>query len=108
MHRRGQLWASGIHQNAALLMASSGAVDAQARQARNSSPARSTGYITAATGTTGPSGWAVNSNMVTTPKLPPPPRTAQNRSGFSVSLARRSCPSAVTISTERRLSQVSP
>src|SRR6266511_3512959 len=50
---------SGIHQNTALLMASSGAVDAHARQARNSSPALSTGYITAATGTTGPSGWAV-------------------------------------------------
>src|SRR6266545_961137 len=56
----------------------------------------------AATGTTGPSGWAVNSNVVTTPKLPPPPRSAQNRSGFSVSLARRSCPSAVTIPTQRQ------
>src|SRR4029453_15189496 len=69
----GSSGASGIHQNSARLMASSGGVDAQARQARNSSPAWSTGYITAATGTTGPSGWAVNSNVVTTPKLPPPP-----------------------------------
>ena len=36
---------------------------------------------------------------MTTPKLPPPPRTAQNRSGCSSSLAVMSRPSAVTIST---------
>ena len=35
----------------------------------------------------------------TTPKLPPPPRTAQNRSGCSSSLAVMRRPSAVTIST---------
>ena len=38
--------------------------------------------------TSGPIGWSWNSNEVTTPKLPPPPRIAQNRSGFSVALAR--------------------
>src|SRR5262249_5910248 len=48
----------------------------------------------------GPCRLALNSNDVTTPKLPPPPRKAQNRSGFSVSLARRSSPSAVTMSTD--------
>jgi hypothetical protein len=42
------------------------------------------------------------------PEVAAPPRTAQNRSGWSVSLARRSYPSAVTISTDRRLSQASP
>src|SRR3954471_4631666 len=42
------------------------------------------------------------------PKLPPPPRIAQNRSGFSASLARTRCPSAVTISALIRLSAVSP
>ena len=33
-------------------------------------------------------GWSRNSNSVTTPKLPPPPRRPQNRSGCSVALAR--------------------
>ncbi len=42
------------------------------------------------------------------PKLPPPPRIAQNRSGFSSALARTSFPSAVTTSADRRLSAVSP
>ena len=42
------------------------------------------------------------------PKLPPPPRTAQNRSGFSSALATTKLPSASTISTESRLSMVSP
>ena len=37
-------------------------------------------------------------NRVTTPKLPPPPRIAQNRSGLVSASTRRSCPSAVTIS----------
>ena len=32
--------------------------------------------------TSGPTGWSRNSNDVTTPKLPPPPRIAQNRSGL--------------------------
>ena len=64
----------------------------------------SAGYMTAATITIGPTGCAWNSNDVTTPKLLPAPRTAQNRSSFSVALARRSCPSAVTMSTESRLS----
>jgi len=46
---------------------------------------------------------------VITPKLPPPPpRVAQYRSWFSFSLARRSLPSAVMISTSSRPSHVSP
>src|SRR5215218_2428330 len=53
-------------------------------------------------------GCNVNSNVVTTPKLPPPPRTAQKRSGFSVALARRTWPSAVTISTPTTLSHARP
>ena len=32
-------------------------------------------------------GCSANSNDVTTPKLPPPPRTPQKRSGFSSALA---------------------
>ena len=41
-------------------------------------------------------------------KLPPPPRSAQKRSGFSSALARTSLPSAVTISAEIRLSMAMP
>jgi hypothetical protein len=44
----------------------------------------------------------VNSNELTTPKLPPPPRSAQNKSGFSVVLARTSLPSSLTTSAEMR------
>ena len=33
-------------------------------------------------------GWSRNSNSVTIPKLPPPPRTAQSSSGFSLSVVR--------------------
>ena len=58
--------------------------------------------------TWGPSGLSRNSNSVTIPKLPPPPRTPQNRSAFSCSLARTNSPSAVIRSTESRLSMVSP
>ena len=54
--------------------------------------------------TIGPTGCAWNSKEVTTPKLLPAPRTAQKRSSFSVALALRSWPSAVTMSTESRLS----
>src|SRR6266481_4433644 len=53
-------------------------------------------------------GWARNSNEVTTPKLPPPPLSAQNKSSFSLALATRGSPSAVTISNDRTLSQVRP
>ena len=48
------------------------------------------------------------SKDVTTPKLPPPPRSAQNRSGCSSALAVSTSPSAVTTSNEMTLSQVSP
>ena len=48
------------------------------------------------------------SNEVTTPKLPPPPRSAQKRSGCSSALAVTTSPSAVTTSNDRTLSQVSP
>jgi hypothetical protein len=47
-------------------------------------------------------------NEVATPKLPPPPCSAQNSSGCSSSLARTVAPSAMTSSTASRLSQASP
>src|SRR5215211_7131712 len=58
--------------------------------------------------TIGPTGLRRNSNSVTMPKLPPPPRSPQKSSGFSVSLALTSSPSAVTRSTDRSWSMVSP
>ena len=45
---------------------------------------------------------------MTTPKLPPPPRSAQNRSGCWSALARSTWPAAVTTWAERRLSHDSP
>ena len=56
----------------------------------------------------GPTGCSRYSNSVTMPKLPPPPRSPQNSSGFSCSLAVTKRPSAVTRSAESRLSQVRP
>ena len=44
-------------------------------------------------------GWTTNSIAVTTPKLPPPPRSAQNRFGWCSASARTRLPSAVTTSS---------
>src|SRR5712691_11127604 len=57
---------------------------------------------------TGPTRCSRYSKEVTTPKFPPPPRTPQKRSACSVALAVRNWPSAVTMSTERRLSEARP
>ena len=54
--------------------------------------------------TSGPTGCSRSSSAVTTPKLPPPPRSAQNSSGCSSAMARTGSPSAVTSSTASRLS----
>src|SRR3989454_12005504 len=45
---------------------------------------------------------------VTTPKLPPPPRSAQKRSGSRCSSHVSTFPSAVTTSAARRASPVGP
>ena len=85
----GVLWISGgvcslagsvVHPMIAEI--SSGAVAAQSRNCRYTFSASSTGWNTPANATIGPTGWHWNVNEVTTPKLPPPPRMAQNRSGF--------------------------
>ena len=68
--------------------------------------ARSTGWKTGPA-STWPRGWSWYSNEVTTPKLPPPPRSAQNRSACDVALACRRRPSAATTSASK-LSHVSP
>ena len=51
----------------------------------------------------GPTGCSLYSKEETTPKFPPPPRTAQKRSLFSSPLAVRTLPSAVTISAEMQI-----
>ena len=55
-----------------------------------------------------PMSWQRNVNDVTTPKFPPPPRSAQNRSLCELSLAVTNVPSASTTSAARRLSTVRP
>src|SRR5947199_46990 len=50
------------------------------------------------------SGCSRYSNQVATPKLPPPPRSAQNRSGSFSSVTVSTSPAAVTNSTESKLS----
>ena len=53
----------------------------------STSGARSSGWNVARIGELRSARAARNSNSVTTPKLPPPPRMPQNRSGFSSALA---------------------
>src|SRR6266542_6456695 len=85
----------------------SGAARMKSRYQRITSSARSIGQ------SIGPAytvriGCSRNTNEVTTPKFPPPPRTAQNRSWFSSALAVTNRPSAKTMSTASRLSIVRP
>ena len=58
--------------------------------------------------TIGPASCSANSNSVTIAKFPPPPRSAQKRSGFSLSDAVSRSPCAVTTRAETRLSIASP
>ncbi len=87
---------------------SSGADFMNSRQLVSTCFACSNGKTSRPARISGPTGWSPNSNWVTTPKFPPPPRMAQNRSAFSFSLTCLFWPSAVTISAEMRLSIVSP
>ena len=50
--------------------------------------ARGSGWTTTPPVIIGPTWWRVYSSDAAIPKLPPPPRIAQNRSGFSSALAR--------------------
>jgi hypothetical protein len=78
------------------------------RMARSASRPRSASQNRNPNWIIGPTSWSRYSNSVTTPKFPPPPRTAQNRSAFSSEEARRIRPSATTISTDSTLSQAIP
>lgn len=58
--------------------------------------------------TEGPASTSWNSKAVTISEFPPPPRMAQNRSGFRSALTVSTSPPAVTTSAETRLSMVRP
>ncbi len=77
---------------------SSGAPGAQSAQSFSTSSLRSQGQASIPACASA-SGTISNSIAVTTPKLPPPPRSAQNRSGSLSASTRTRFPSALTIST---------
>ena len=89
-------------------LTSRGAWTMNSRQKRITSGVCSIGQNVGPAITVAPTGCVRNSNEVTTPKLPPPPRSAQNRSGCSSALACTCVPSASTTSAPIRLSIVSP
>src|SRR5262249_60879874 len=90
-----------------VVCASGGGAGARWRREGGPSWGGGEGY-SALPASTGPTGWSWYSKEVTTPKLPPPPRRPQKRSGCSLALAWRNWPSAVTISAARRVSQARP
>ncbi len=104
----GMTGSGGARRRFPMIPTSSGASAAKSRRKRRTRGASSIGHASNPASTFGPSGWSWNSNDVTIPKLPPPPRRPQKRSGFSCSLATTNSPSAVTTSHERRLSIVRP
>src|SRR5262245_7515525 len=104
----GKLAAAGAVHAATSEVTSSAAILTHSRHCFNTFRVDAIGYIENTAATAGPTGCKVNSKEVTTPKFPPPPRSAQNRSAFSLLLAVRTAPSAVTTSAEMRLSQLRP
>ena len=108
----GRPWCSGAMNGSggagitlAIVVSSSGAASASTRKeaitsgvaGRKSSPP-----------TIWPTSCRRNFSRVATPKFPPPPRSAQNRSGWLSASARSSSPSAVTTSAASRSSMVMP
>jgi hypothetical protein len=96
---------AGITRNVELNV--SGASRMTSRQPFITSAAPSTAKVSVPK-TTPSSGCASNTKVVTTPKLPPPPRSAQNRSGFSSASAVTTSPDASTTSAPIRLSNARP
>ena len=79
-------------------ISSSGSEGSSALHVRSTSAERSTSKNMAPAYSSS-TGWTTNSIAVTTPKLPPPPRSAQNRFGWCWASARTRLPSAVTTSS---------
>ena len=89
---------SGIRRIAIEVLTSSGSVGAHSRKACSTAGASSPAKKMPPPNSEG-TGTSSISSAVTMPKLPLPPRTAQNSSGSDSAQTRRSRPSAVTIST---------
>ena len=87
---------AGASRRLAIRPTSSGASAMKSRRKASTVGASSAGHATRPARIVGPSGCSSKVKSVTTPKLPPPPRSPQNRSGFSVSEARTIEPSATT------------
>ncbi len=85
-----------------------GPAGAKSRRTRSTSGASARGQKTGPPSTIGPTGWSRYSKAVAIPKLPPPPRSPQNSSGSVQASTCSGSPSAVTRSTESRLSTVRP
>ena len=85
-----------------------GSASTKSRTKRSASTVRSSPKKNSARFTIGPTSCSANSNSHTTPKLPPPPRSAQKRSGFSSADACTTPPSAVDDLAPTRLSHDSP
>ena len=103
----GIIGSSGTDSSRSEVVSASGATAVTSRHTGRTSAARSSGKNIAPAVSSG-SANRRNSIAVTTPKLPPPPRTAQNRSGSVSASTRRSTPSAVTMSTARTASAARP
>jgi hypothetical protein len=91
----------------AIEVTSSGTVSVHSRQARSTSELRLIGK-NSTPAYTSRTGKSAISSAVTTPTLPPPPLTAQNRPGSWPASARAKRPSTVTSSTAVTLLAASP
>ena len=100
--------AGGASRSPATQVSSRGAVETSCRNSSRTRGASAPGQAMAPPMISGPTGCSTYSNPVATPKFPPPPRKAQNSSACSRSEARMIRLSAVTRSTEARLSLVQP
>ena len=88
----GGKWMMFAHEVISSGRPSSSAVHVRRTSVVRSKPKNSAPAYSSRTGTT------ANSSAVTTPKFPPPPRSAQNSSGSCAASVRTRWPSAVTIS----------
>ena len=98
-HSTGRNGSGGALRRTAQTVSASGACATKLRYCRRTWGASAKGCTISPARTCGPRGCSGNSKLVTTPKLPPPPRNAQNRSGFTVAPTWCNWPSARTIST---------
>ena len=101
-------WPSGPVMSTAAATSSSGAVRRKSPTNVSASFARAKGWTTSPPVIRGPTACNRYSKAVTTPKFPPPPRMAQNRSAWSSLVARTRRPSARTTSAAMTLSTVMP